>query len=162
MSWIKNFRAWDKRMGEKLDVKRIIPGYFNIWVFRTGMIFILILVLTALHYNDWSLAAYSYQCPKTETYCRNPFYECAEKDYEECRSDITCILPACNKEIPDAVCKKVNCHKQFLASGESIEPHPIVKRLNAYVLGIFAFSFVVNHFVYRVRTGNWLYRRPQK
>lgn len=156
MSWLDSFREFDRKLGERMNLSRRFPGYFEKWVFRGMLLVILAIVFVAGQSSGWDFSPkYYVSCPEAseghvpvnfqEGGCPNPFYQCP---------DTACLLErGVVNPCPEGFAGSALCTQERILPGESIGAVPnwwLVNGVWVMVLTVFA-AFVVNHALYEVR-----------
>jgi hypothetical protein len=126
------------------DLQKKFPGYFNKWVFRAGVLILVLIFCYALFITKFSTTPYVSITCNSPTPCQNDFYTCNHPNliyYQDC----TKILKmGCDNGI---------CDKELLQPGETIgrTPPPILKHFLTITIIIIACCFLVNHILYKVK-----------
>ena len=128
-----------------LDLKKRYPNYFNIWVFRTGISFMVIILICILTLNNFDLSTkYYVGCPENSfSVCKNPFYECNYKIHDVINT-INCE-PYFKFGCPENLCEI-----EFFEPGEYVGEKPNNTQNNFFLICILIMilSFVINHILY--------------
>ena len=160
MKLIDKLKEFDKKLGDKLDLNKRFPGYFNKWVFRLAFVLIAVMIIDA--FIAYGVSGQTYLSCNDPAGCLNPLYVCQREDYKQVNGEH--IVPNdCFIEVTPAIkksCKVIDCTKKYLSYGDSYGEKP-----PAYLDGMFiliVLAFVANHLLYVKKYDRWIYRRPEK
>lgn len=130
----------------QIDLSKRLPGYINKWIFRFFLLLIGLIVIFDI--SKHGVYSYSVSCPDTNLEpCLNPYYVC-QTQYE-----VYNMTATCSYEIPSAICKDVPCDKKYLEPGEYYGRTDFISKYGTSLLiGLFLFSFIVNHLYFMLRT----------
>lgn len=145
MSWYADFKVYLDDLADRISLRKRFPGYFNVWIFRGAVLFMVVL-LGFVAYNDGhGLEPMVYlECPVGVTggRCANPYYgmDCYE------------ILPLKYFDL---------CSKETFFPGETYGDRPSWLFQNFVFIGclVVLFAFGINHLFYRWRSGQWFYSK---
>ena len=152
-AWYRAFDDWTKRVMERIDLKKKLPpGYVHKWVFRGAVFAAILLFFFALASNGWKLTTDPYLCCADDifppTYCINSFNMCRDDPFGAALIGVGCpnVMDLCAEH-------PVICERETLAPGECVgtPPSKLVQTAAGDIIGIFLFSFVVNHLLWFLR-----------
>jgi hypothetical protein len=138
---------------EDFDLNKRFPNYFKKWIFRTGVIIMVVLLFYILFLNNFELKQHPYiSCPENSLFaCKNAFFECNQNitlDYTKLQPEqIQC------DQIKKLGCMNGICDKEYLQAGEIVgtPPSQLITFYPLIVLGIIIICFLTNHLLYLMR-----------
>jgi len=140
----------DKIKISDFDLQKRFPNYFTKWIFRSGVLVMVILFFYIMFLNNFNLQQHPYiSCPENSAMpCKNAFYQCNQNitiDYTKLQAEvINC------KQIKELGCNNGICDKEYLQAGEVVGTPPlkIIKLFPLLVFSIILICFIVNHLIY--------------
>lgn len=144
------------RLAAKMDMTERFPGYFNKWVFRAGLIFMVLLLGVVAYTDELGVKPRLYlECPADTVLgrCDNPFFAKTNCMMGSC--DDLMLIRECHapKEYADL------CNKEYFVAGETYGTKPSWLQSNFIMIGLLVvvLCFAINHLLYWRRTGKWSY-----
>lgn len=157
---INAIKEWDKKISQKMDARKLMPNYFEKWIFRAS--FILIVLMLILSFVTYGFEPVPYLKCTDEKGCFNTLYICKESDIIEPKIENGIVMTQNSEcvehpsESHKKLCESLPCDKKFLSYGEEYGTKPFVT-LNTFYYIWFG-AFILNHLYYWYRTGNFIYR----
>ena len=141
-----------------MNLTKKYPGYFNKWIFRGALFFLVVLFILALKSQNYSMEKHLYiYCPDENIdKCLNPYYVCNQylatdaAGYIQINEAGLAVFCASVGELPEP-CPV--CEVQYLNPGQSLgdKPPAYVEYFPHYGFLLLALALAFNHLAYMRR-----------